>query len=317
MSSPQKPSLPSIKEMFPEYLMQVPPHLRAPPPMIPSDLPPGFSRNSDQNRPRSHSSGNPTGYGRPPHRRHSMTQIPRVPHVPQGSSTSSSTTSSSTRGLHAHPDSLRAQSGKDMSGRPKHSYDVLRSVPTSSSLQHINSSTTYPTRSGGYHGSSAQGGVSNGSAPVFQVTMAPSEPQPRAPIGNSHHSRSPEQPSRRVESRGSRAASGPSNYSSIISFPVNGPANGSPPQREHSPDDTSNASDDGDLSGSNSGKKHVCSTCFKRFNRPSSLRIHVNTHTGATPFRCPWPNCGREFNVNSNMRRHYRNHNTPGFSRSQ
>ena len=30
------------------------------------------------------------------------------------------------------------------------------------------------------------------------------------------------------------------------------------------------------------GKKHVCPTCLKRFNRPSSLRIHVNTHTGAT-----------------------------------
>jgi len=88
--------------------------------------------------------------------------------------------------------------------------------------------------------------------------------------------------------------------------------------------------------GQGSGKKHVCPTCFKRFNRPSSLRIHVNTHTGATrewtfpslssllrmsysyflssyklAFRCPWPNCGREFNVNSNMRRHYRNHVGP------
>ncbi len=30
------------------------------------------------------------------------------------------------------------------------------------------------------------------------------------------------------------------------------------------------------------GRKHVCPTCFKRFNRPSSLRIHLNTHTGAT-----------------------------------
>lgn len=29
-------------------------------------------------------------------------------------------------------------------------------------------------------------------------------------------------------------------------------------------------------------KRHVCPTCLKRFNRPSSLRIHVNTHTGAT-----------------------------------
>ncbi|KAJ7351434.1 hypothetical protein DFH08DRAFT_1078446 [Mycena albidolilacea] len=65
--------------------------------------------------------------------------------------------------------------------------------------------------------------------------------------------------------------------------------------------------DDGD-EGSLEGKKHVCPTCAKCFNRPSSLRIHVNTHTGATPFRCPYPSCGRAFNVNSNMRRHYRNH---------
>ncbi|KAJ6476497.1 hypothetical protein C8R47DRAFT_659994 [Mycena vitilis] len=57
------------------------------------------------------------------------------------------------------------------------------------------------------------------------------------------------------------------------------------------------------------GKKHVCPNCAKRFNRPSSLRIHVNTHTGATPYRCPYPDCGRAFNVNSNMRRHWRNHN--------
>jgi hypothetical protein len=27
-----------------------------------------------------------------------------------------------------------------------------------------------------------------------------------------------------------------------------------------------------------------------------------------TAFQCPYPRCGREFNVNSNMRRHYRNH---------
>ncbi|SJL17196.1 uncharacterized protein ARMOST_20742 [Armillaria ostoyae] len=55
-------------------------------------------------------------------------------------------------------------------------------------------------------------------------------------------------------------------------------------------------------------RKHVCTMCNKRFNRPSSLRIHGNTHTGATPFQCPFPRCGRGFNVNSNMRRHYRNH---------
>ncbi|KAF9022809.1 hypothetical protein BDZ89DRAFT_956255, partial [Hymenopellis radicata] len=58
-------------------------------------------------------------------------------------------------------------------------------------------------------------------------------------------------------------------------------------------------------------RKHTCALCKKKFNRPSSLRIHMNTHTGATPFQCPFPNCGRLFNVNSNMRRHYRNHRIP------
>lgn len=55
-------------------------------------------------------------------------------------------------------------------------------------------------------------------------------------------------------------------------------------------------------------KKHCCPQCHKRFNRPSSLRIHVNTHTGVRPFECAFPGCSRRFNVNSNMRRHYRNH---------
>ncbi|KAH8115573.1 hypothetical protein DFH11DRAFT_1725808 [Phellopilus nigrolimitatus] len=55
-------------------------------------------------------------------------------------------------------------------------------------------------------------------------------------------------------------------------------------------------------------RRHSCSQCGKRFNRPSSLKIHLNTHTGAKPFACPHPGCGRSFNVSSNMRRHYRNH---------
>ncbi|KAJ6556119.1 hypothetical protein B0H19DRAFT_947509 [Mycena capillaripes] len=71
--------------------------------------------------------------------------------------------------------------------------------------------------------------------------------------------------------------------------------------------------DGDDRAGAYVGKKHVCPTCGKRFNRPSSLRIHRNTHTGATPFRCPYPSCRRAFNVNSNMRRHFRNHTSSAF----
>ncbi|KAK0199476.1 hypothetical protein DFS33DRAFT_1481535, partial [Desarmillaria ectypa] len=55
-------------------------------------------------------------------------------------------------------------------------------------------------------------------------------------------------------------------------------------------------------------KKHICTICNKRFLRPSSLNVHINTHTGATPYRCSFPGCGKEFNVKSNMLRHYRIH---------
>lgn len=40
---------------------------------------------------------------------------------------------------------------------------------------------------------------------------------------------------------------------------------------------------DDDVGGLNDGEKrrHTCPRCGKRFNRPSSLKIHLNTHTGA------------------------------------
>ncbi|KAG6845306.1 hypothetical protein H0H87_011156 [Tephrocybe sp. NHM501043] len=54
--------------------------------------------------------------------------------------------------------------------------------------------------------------------------------------------------------------------------------------------------------------KYECSYCGKAFNRPSSLKIHLNSHTGAKPFVCPVESCGRSFSVLSNMRRHARVH---------
>ncbi|KAF7294344.1 hypothetical protein HMN09_01163600 [Mycena chlorophos] len=73
-------------------------------------------------------------------------------------------------------------------------------------------------------------------------------------------------------------------------------------------DEDDDGSDGASGDGGKSRKKHPCPQCNKKFNRPSSLRIHLNTHTGAMPYVCPHPNCGRAFNVNSNMRRHFRNH---------
>ncbi|KAL5488488.1 hypothetical protein ACEPAI_6606 [Sanghuangporus weigelae] len=84
---------------------------------------------------------------------------------------------------------------------------------------------------------------------------------------------------------------------------------------EHEPtssaeNETGEGEAEGDGDGGD-GKRHTCPHCKKRFNRPSSLKIHLNTHTGAKPFECPYPGCGRQFNVSSNMRRHYRNHSSP------
>ncbi|KAL5512160.1 hypothetical protein ACEPAG_3445 [Sanghuangporus baumii] len=75
-------------------------------------------------------------------------------------------------------------------------------------------------------------------------------------------------------------------------------------------EDTAEAEDDEDADGTPDGEKrrHPCPRCGKRFNRPSSLKIHLNTHTGAKPYVCPFQGCGRTFNVSSNMRRHFRNH---------
>ncbi|EIN11840.1 hypothetical protein PUNSTDRAFT_119067 [Punctularia strigosozonata HHB-11173 SS5] len=59
------------------------------------------------------------------------------------------------------------------------------------------------------------------------------------------------------------------------------------------------------------GARYDCSYCGKTFNRPSSLKIHINSHTKEKPFQCPVEGCGRAFSVLSNMRRHARVHSQP------
>ncbi|KAI8066582.1 hypothetical protein BC940DRAFT_302500 [Gongronella butleri] len=56
--------------------------------------------------------------------------------------------------------------------------------------------------------------------------------------------------------------------------------------------------------------RYKCCYCQKGFSRPSSLRIHIYSHTGEKPFECPEQGCSRKFSVQSNMRRHLRVHRT-------
>ncbi|GAA5983321.1 hypothetical protein JCM10908_000240 [Rhodotorula pacifica] len=52
--------------------------------------------------------------------------------------------------------------------------------------------------------------------------------------------------------------------------------------------------------------RYTCPHCPKRFARPSSLRIHMHSHTGEKPFTCNL--CDRAFSVQSNLRRHLKIH---------
>lgn len=57
-----------------------------------------------------------------------------------------------------------------------------------------------------------------------------------------------------------------------------------------------------------SHEHYTCPQCFKRFSRPSNLKIHSYSHTGERPFVCSVKDCGRSFSVRSNMKRHMRIH---------
>ncbi|OZJ04514.1 hypothetical protein BZG36_02260, partial [Bifiguratus adelaidae] len=51
-----------------------------------------------------------------------------------------------------------------------------------------------------------------------------------------------------------------------------------------------------------------CEVCEKTFTRPSALQTHSHSHTGERPYKCNYPDCGRDFSVLSNARRHQKTH---------
>ncbi|KAJ3024306.1 UNVERIFIED_CONTAM: hypothetical protein HDU68_008252 [Siphonaria sp. JEL0065] len=53
-------------------------------------------------------------------------------------------------------------------------------------------------------------------------------------------------------------------------------------------------------------RRYMCSVCSKRFTRPSTLRTHMNSHTGERPYHCPTKGCDWKFTVLSNLKRHMR-----------
>lgn len=182
---------------------------------------------------------------------------------------------------HVTDTSLGHQSFSSAQRSDSHAFSVLRSDPLNPSLVHVASTTSLPSRGVNASGRSPQL-TSNGSSPPFRVAPSSSVPMYDYPSTNlDRHRRSTVSGvlgrPREIEIP-RKSVTPPAPYPAIILFPMAGAGEAA------SADDIGDDASDGDNSPSesNTGKKHVCSICQKRFNRPSSLRIHLNTHTGAT-----------------------------------
>ena len=55
--------------------------------------------------------------------------------------------------------------------------------------------------------------------------------------------------------------------------------------------------------------KNYCSLCKKSFSTMGNLRNHIMTiHENQKPFKCPFPNCNKEYSIKSRLQVHYRTH---------
>lgn len=59
----------------------------------------------------------------------------------------------------------------------------------------------------------------------------------------------------------------------------------------------------------NAPRLYECPTCFKVFDRAYNRKMHMTTHEAIEkrlrPFKCPWPECGKQFARKHDMNRHY------------
>ncbi|KIM91639.1 hypothetical protein PILCRDRAFT_810920 [Piloderma croceum F 1598] len=103
------------------------------------------------------------------------------------------------------------------------------------------------------------------------------------------------------QSSTSRSTSESDTFSQISSIPI-----GRTTGRHSSSASTSSAG-----GAPRKNKMHQCPMCPKSFPRPSGLETHMNSHTGARPYKCPLPGCDKAFAVRSNAKRHYKTHGFP------
>lgn len=234
----------------------------------------------------------------------SHTHSPRVPTNRRPVQTSSASRPY-TYATNATPSQIRSTNNTDSQSptptRQAYFFDVLRSDPSTSSLEHIASSNSIRNS----HSSMKEEpnhlalGVNGGSRPAFRVAMASSGVSTESGRGDATAQHLATGPNSSFSTRNPNlSVVSPSHHNryrhaadvpSMISFPLQGsPASvdrlapGSRRVNSHGRGNTGDGpGGGGHPHGTERGKRHECHHCKKRFNRPSSLRIHVNTHTGA------------------------------------